>query len=89
MPNILIRDVDAVVLDNMQLAAKQRGVSVNRLVTETLTEKFSGPSLPTYHDLDSLAGTWSEKDLAEFENAIAPLEKVDRELWAPKGRRKK
>ena len=88
MPDLLIRDVDPVVVDNIKLAARQRGVSVNRLVAETLTECFAGDALPHYHDLDALAGTWSERDLREFEAAIEPLRKVDQQLW-PKPRRAK
>jgi hypothetical protein len=36
---------------------------------------------PTFHDLDFLAGTWSEADAAEFDKATASLRKVDEELW--------
>ena len=34
-----------------------------------------------YDDLDHLAGTWSEEDAAQFEQATAVFEKVDEELW--------
>jgi hypothetical protein len=37
--------------------------------------------LPTYHDLDKLAGTWNKKDLTEFEQNTADFEKIDKELW--------
>ena len=37
--------------------------------------------LPTYHDLDFLAGTWSEEDAAEFDNATEGFRRVDEELW--------
>ena len=33
-----------------------------------------------YHDLDHLAGTWSEKDLREFQKNVEDLEKVDKEI---------
>jgi hypothetical protein len=88
MPDILIRDVDPVVVENIKLAAKQRKVSVNRLVAETLTECFAGDALPRYHDLDALAGTWSEEDLREFEEAIEPLTSIDQDLWIKPRRRK-
>lgn len=88
MADILVRDVDPVVAENIKLAAKQRGISVSRLVAEVLSEQFAGDKLPRYHDLDSLAGTWSAQDLREFEAAIEPLTKVDRELWAKPRRRK-
>jgi addiction module HigA family antidote len=31
----------------------------------------------TFHDLDHLAGTWTEKDAAEFERNIAYLDSID------------
>ena len=34
-----------------------------------------------HHDLDALAGTWSDEDLAEFENATTVFEQVDEEFW--------
>lgn len=89
MPNILIRDLDPTVLKNIRLAAKQSGLSVNRLVVDTLTEKFSGLTLSVFHDLDALSGTWSAKDLAEFQAGVAPFKKVDRRLWPSKGKREK
>ena len=37
--------------------------------------------LPIYHDLDSLAGTWSEGDAADFDKATEIFRQVDEELW--------
>jgi hypothetical protein len=31
--------------------------------------------------LGRLAGSWDEKDMREFEQAIAPFEQIDEELW--------
>jgi hypothetical protein len=38
-------------------------------------------ALPTYHDLDALAGTWSEDEAAAFLQAVADFEQVDPSLW--------
>jgi len=35
----------------------------------------------TYHDLDHLAGTWTEEEYTEFTNATADFGKIDEELW--------
>jgi hypothetical protein len=88
MADILVRDVDPVVVENIKLAAKQRGISVSKLVAELLSQQFAGDELPRFHDLDSLAGTWSTHDLREFEAAIEPLTKVDAALWSKPRRRK-
>ena len=37
--------------------------------------------LPIHHDLDFLAGTWSEEDAAEFDNSTEAFRRVDEELW--------
>ena len=36
---------------------------------------------PIHHDLDHLAGTWSEEDAAEFDKATEIFQQVDEELW--------
>ena len=88
MPDILVRDIDPMVVENLKLAAKQRGVSVSRLAAETLTERFAGDALPQFHDLDALAGTWSARDLREFEKAIEPLTWIDEDLWTRRRRKR-
>ena len=35
----------------------------------------------TYHDLDHLAGSWSEQEAAEFDRALAEQRRIDPELW--------
>jgi len=37
--------------------------------------------LPTYHDLDALAGTWNEAEATAFLQAIADFKQVDQALW--------
>jgi hypothetical protein len=34
-----------------------------------------------YHDLDFLAGTWTEADAEEFKSATADFDHIDAELW--------
>lgn len=36
---------------------------------------------PPYHDLDALAGTWTEEEAAEFETATEGFRQVDPDLW--------
>jgi len=35
----------------------------------------------TNHNLDHLAGTWSEEDAREFEEATADFGQIDEEMW--------
>jgi hypothetical protein len=40
-----------------------------------------GKSVTVYHDLDSLAGTWTSEDRKEFESSQQGFRKTDRDLW--------
>ncbi len=80
MESILLRDVDPDLIQRIEREASRRGVSVDRLMAETLAECFADHSMRRFDDLDALAGTWSAKDLREFECAIEPLTKVDDRL---------
>lgn len=35
----------------------------------------------THHDLDGLAGTWSEEEEAAFTRAAQSFETIDKEMW--------
>ncbi len=39
------------------------------------------PRMVVYHDLDHLAGTWSDEDYSEFQKKVADFEKLDKDLW--------
>lgn len=41
----------------------------------------SADKVTTHHNLDFLAGTWSEEDVKEFEDATADFRKIDKEMW--------
>jgi len=80
-----IDDLDAAVVKSLQDEARRRGVDVNLLVKEFLRhaiaetpEMSDGP----HHDLDALAGTWSDQDAEAFLAAIADLGRVDASIWA-------
>ncbi len=34
-----------------------------------------------YHDLDALAGSWTEQEAAAFEKSLARQRKIDPDLW--------
>ena len=80
MPGISVRGLDEVQLDQLKEQARQQGISLNRLVLRRLTGDTSEPNT-RHHDLDALAGTWSEQESDGFSAAIAPLEQIGPELW--------
>jgi hypothetical protein len=70
------------------MPAGRKHYTPRHLAAETLTERFAGESLPRYHDLDALAGTWSAADLRGFEKSIGPLTRIDEHLWTKRRHRK-
>jgi len=38
--------------------------------------------LQRHHELDALAGTWSEEEAAAFTAAIEDTERIDPEMWS-------
>ena len=83
--NITIQDLDDVTAKWISEESERRGISVESLVLELIRKGINidqeTSQLQVYHDLDSLAGTWSEEHEAEFLNAIADFEHVDEKLW--------
>ena len=72
-------------LQRIRQTAKRRGMSVNRLLIDTLNmETGLAPAarqLATHHDLDKLAGTWSAAEARAFAKATASFGQIDKGLW--------
>lgn len=85
MANLSIRGLDDDLAEKLKADAEQAGVSVNARVLELIREGLGVPGderrRRVYHDLDALAGTWSDADQQEFEQATREFEQVDEELW--------
>ena len=86
MKQLTIRGVDPMLEAKLKSEAKKRGQSLNRTVVSLLTEKVGLSSDPkrfesVYHDLDELAGTWSEEEARTFEKNLGNLRQIDQELW--------
>jgi len=80
MANLSVRGLDSATLARIRSIARRRRVSVNRVIVETLREQY-GAREPGFHDLDRLAGTWSEAEADAFDAAVAPFGQIDPELW--------
>ena len=83
--NITIQIPDDITSEWISEEAHRRGISVESLVVELIRKGMNKgqetPQLQSYNDLDSLAGTWSEEEEAEFLNVVADFEQVDEKLW--------
>ena len=78
-------DLDDDIVKCLQTEARQRGMDVSAVVKELLAKKLTPtaktPAGPPYHDLDALAGTWSEEEAKVFLSAVADFECVDEDMW--------
>jgi hypothetical protein len=85
MANISIRGVEESTIQHLKETARQKGVSVNKLVADLLNAEAGvsrGMGRPVvYRDLDSLAGTWSAEEAKAFEETIFAFEGIDEDLW--------
>ncbi len=68
----------------LERKAKEQGSSMNKTVIRIL-EAALGTSrkgnAKLHHDLDHLAGSWSEDEAREFDEDLAAQRKIDPELW--------
>ena len=86
---LTIRGVNQELDVALKQEAERRGTSVNRTVIQLLKEAMgvNGNGVTavfsrTYHDVDHLAGTWSEVDAVAFEPQLLAQRAIDDELWA-------
>jgi hypothetical protein len=83
---ITITNLDPVTLDRLESEARRRGVDVGTVAAELLRASVPPVVSPatngqTHHDLDALAGTWSDDEARSFDTAVADLGRVDGDLW--------
>lgn len=80
MTAITLRNIPPEIREVIRKRAGMTGLSLNRTVIRML-EEAAGQSHELHHDLDHLAGTWSEEEGAAFEAALTEQRRVDPELW--------
>lgn len=80
MKTLTIRNVPPALAEALAREKSARGASLNRTVLELLGQSL-GVGVTRSNGLAALAGTWTEEDLREFEDAVRHFEEVDSELW--------
>jgi hypothetical protein len=84
MAAITLRNIPPKLQEVIQKRAGADGLSLNKTVLRMLEEatgqRPAGRKL--HHDLDHLAGTWSEEEAAAFEAALIEQRGLDPELWS-------
>ena len=82
MSTMTVRGCDENLVRILKHESEIRGCSVNKLVLESLKERFLPKGTPRcYDDLNYLAGTWSVADEAEFYSATISQREVNAEDW--------
>jgi plasmid stability protein len=83
MAVLTIRGCDENLAEILKETGRRRGISVNRLVLETLRNALIGEGKKPrrYTDLDELAGTWSVAEADIFDRAVAEFESIEAEEW--------
>ena len=80
MSNISLRGLDHATLLRIKSTARRRGISVNRLIVESLRKQYAAADRP-FDDLDALVGAWSGAEAAQFAAAIAPFSEIEPGRW--------
>ena len=82
MAAITLRNLSPKLQELIRRRADAEGLSLNKTVLRML-EEVAGqrPRQQLHHDLDHLAGRWSEEESAAFEVALAEQRRIDPDLW--------
>jgi hypothetical protein len=86
MKAITLRNLPREIEKAVRKEAGRRRTSINKAVISLLerraeAQKKKKTGIKEYDDLDSLAGSWSKKEAAEFDKALAAQRTIDPELW--------
>lgn len=83
MSSISLRGIDDKVKEMLKNEATRAGTSVNALILNYIHKGigFDPTRRTKHHDLDRLAGTWTDADRDEFLTAVQEFEKVDADAW--------
>ena len=85
MKTLSLRGIEDELADALKKKAQQTGTSINKTVLNLVRESIGLEKKKltrVYHDLDQLAGTWTEKDEREFKKKTEFFHKTDEEIWS-------
>ena len=85
MKAITLRNIPGPIDHAIRKKAKKQGLSINKalvqILEEHLGEKNTQAGKHRFHELDALAGSWSEKDAFAFDQVLAQQRAIDLSLW--------
>ncbi len=82
MKALTVRNVDLALSRALERERRRTGQSLNRTVLDLLRKALGvAPEGELDNGLRALSGSWSKKDIEDFEAATAAFGQVDEELW--------
>jgi len=83
MKTLTIRNVPKRLADALDRERRSKDASLNSTVLELLARSLGADGHgPRRNGLAKLAGTWSADEQRQFDAAVAPLDKIDDDMWA-------
>jgi hypothetical protein len=83
MNAITVRNLPPAVVKAVKEKARREKLSLNKAIV-ALLEEATGSKAPKkvlHHDLDHLAGLWSEQEYREMTEAVREQRQIDPEMW--------
>ena len=82
MKTMTIRNVPTELSAALEAEKRRRGLSLNRTVLLLMQEALGvSTGRSRSNGLLRLAGSWSEDEFRNFEQAVAPFAEIDEDLW--------
>jgi len=86
MKAITLRNLPPELAKAVRREAERKRTSINKAVISLLQDKAEVRKRKKirkaqHRDLDALAGSWSKKEAAEFDKALAAQRTIDPDLW--------
>ena len=82
MKTMTIRNIPSELAQALDKERRRRGLSLNRTVLVLLRNALGVQNAATRSNgLRQLAGTWSEAEYKQFEQAVAPFGEIDEAMW--------
>jgi hypothetical protein len=83
MKALTIRNLPEQVADAVQKRAEEQHLSFSRALVSLLEEHLSPgkPRIKKKRDLSYIAGSWTEKEAREFDEALREQRQIDPEMW--------
>lgn len=82
---IIIKNIDQVILDRLKFEADRQGIDIKvvilQLIKKSLGLERISDKLTNYHDLDDLAGTWTNEEFNDFSLNTIGFNQIDKNLW--------